>query len=93
VRSAGRGRLRGAHGHVTPRGGVDIGAGATIGHLCLVHAATIGDEALVGNGSKVLDGATIGARSTGTEIPEGVLAIGARESEGPARRVRRRWSG
>jgi len=72
--------------HGTPRGGVDVGAGATIGHLCLIHAATIGEEALVGNGSTVLDGVTIGARSMvaagalvtpGTEIPEGVLAIGA----------------
>lgn len=72
--------------HVTPRGGTDIGRGATIGHLCLIHAATIGDEALVGNGSTVLDGVKIGARSMiaagalvtpGTEIPEGVLAIGA----------------
>jgi len=65
--------------HVTP-------AGATIGHLCRVHAAIIGEEALVGNASTVLDGARIGARSMiaagslvtpGTEIPEGVLAMGA----------------
>ncbi len=72
--------------HVTPRAGVEIGRGATVGHLCLIHAATLGDEALVGNGSTVLDGAKIGARSMvgagalvtpGTEIPEGVLAIGA----------------
>src|SRR5918996_969166 len=72
--------------HVTPRGGVEVGAGATIGHLCLIHAATIGEEALIGNGSTVLDGARIGPRAMvaagalvtpGTEIPEGVLAIGA----------------
>ena len=72
--------------HVTPRGGVDIGTGATVGHLCLIHAATIGEEALVGNGSTILDGAKIGARAMvaagalvtpGTEIPDGVLAIGA----------------
>jgi len=71
--------------HVTPRGGVDIGVGATIGHTCVIHAANIGEEALVGNGATVLDGAKIGARSMvaagalvtpGTEIPEGVLAIG-----------------
>jgi carbonic anhydrase/acetyltransferase-like protein (isoleucine patch superfamily) len=72
--------------HVTPRGGVEIGAGATVGHLCLIHAATIGEEALVGNGSTILDGAKIGARAMvaagalvtpGTEIPDGVLALGA----------------
>ena len=72
--------------HVTPAGGTDVGPGATIGHLCMVHAAINGEEALVGNASTVLDGARIGARSMiaagslvtpGTEIPEGVLAMGA----------------
>jgi len=72
--------------HVTPAGGVEVGPGATVGHLCLVHAATIGEEALVGNSSTVLDGARIGVRAMigagslvtpGTEIPDGVLALGA----------------
>ena len=72
--------------HVTPAGGVEIGPGATIGHLCVVHAATIGEEALVGNSSTVLDGARIGPRAMvaagalvtpETEIPEGTLALGA----------------
>src|SRR6266705_4755834 len=36
--------------HVTPRSGVDVGAGATIGHSCVIHAATLGEECLVGNG-------------------------------------------
>lgn len=71
--------------HVTPMSGVDIGAGATVGHLCLIHAATLGEECLVGNGSTVLDGVRIGARAMigagalvtpGTEIPEGMLAVG-----------------
>ena len=64
--------------HVTPAGGVDIGPGATVGHLCLVHAATVGEEALVGNSSTLLDGVKIGVRAMvaagslvtpGTEIP------------------------
>ncbi len=72
--------------HVTPMGGSDIGAGATVGHLCLIHQATLGEECLIGNGSTVLDGAKIGVRAMigagslvtpGTEIPEGVLALGA----------------
>ena len=51
-----------------------------------MHAATIGEEALVGNSSTVLDGARIGVRAMigagslvtpGTEIPDGVLALGA----------------
>src|SRR5919198_779529 len=49
--------------HGTPRGGVEIGAGATVGHTCVIHAATIGEEALIGNGSTVLDGAKVGARA------------------------------
>jgi carbonic anhydrase/acetyltransferase-like protein (isoleucine patch superfamily) len=71
--------------HVTPLAGTEIGAGATVGHLCVIHAATIGEEALVGNGATVLDGARIGARAMvaagalvtpGTEIPDGMLAVG-----------------
>ena len=72
--------------HVTPVHGVEIGRGATVAHLCLIHGADIGEEALVGNSSTVLDGARIGPRAMiaagslvtpGTEIPEGVLALGA----------------
>ena len=40
----------------------EVGALATIGHLCMVHGAQIGVEALIGNGSTVLDGARIGSR-------------------------------
>src|SRR5438128_8621651 len=49
--------------HVTPMGGTDIGAGATVGHLCLIHQASLGEECLIGNGSTVLDGAKIGVRA------------------------------
>lgn len=72
--------------HVTPAAGAEIGPGATVGHLCLVHGATVGEEALVGNSSTVLDGARIGGRAMvaagslvtpGTEIPAGMLALGA----------------
>src|SRR5512145_3409050 len=72
--------------HVTPLAGTEIGAGATVGHLCVIHAATIGEEALVGNGATVLDGARIGARAMvaggalvtpETEVPDGMLAMGA----------------
>ena len=72
--------------HVTPVAGVEVGPGATVGHLCLVHAATLGEECLVGNSSTVLDGARIGVRAMvaagslvtpNTEIPDGMLAMGA----------------
>ena len=64
----------------------EIGSGATVGHLCLVHGAVVGAEALVGNGSTVQDGARIGRRALigagslvppGADIPEGALALGA----------------
>ena len=75
----------GAVVHVTPMHAVDIGAGATIGHCCVVHGATLAEEALVGNGSTVLDGARVGVRAMiaagalvtpGTEVPNGMLALG-----------------
>ena len=55
-------------------------------HTAVVHGATIGEEALIGNAATVLDGARVGARAMvaagalvtpGTEIPEGMLALGA----------------
>ena len=72
--------------HVTPRHPVEIGPGATVGHTCCVHGATLGEECLVGNGATVLDGARIGVRAMvaagalvtpETEIPDGMLALGA----------------
>ncbi len=78
----------------------EVGEGATIGHLCVVHGAVIGTEALIGNGSTVLDGAVIGARALvaggatvppGLHVPDGMLAVGlparvAGEVSGGARR-------
>jgi carbonic anhydrase/acetyltransferase-like protein (isoleucine patch superfamily) len=63
----------------------EIGAGATVGHLCVVHGTRVGAEALIGNGATVLDGAVIGARALvaagatvppGMEVPAGMLAAG-----------------
>jgi len=63
----------------------EVGEGATIGHLCVVHGAVIGAEALVGNGATVLDGAVVGRRALvaagctvppGMSIPDGMLAVG-----------------
>lgn len=73
--------LHGPPGHRT-----EVGPGATVAHLCVVHGAVIGEEALIANGATVLDGAKIGARSlvaagalvkANDEIPPGVLAVGA----------------
>jgi carbonic anhydrase/acetyltransferase-like protein (isoleucine patch superfamily) len=85
------------HGGMDPI--TEVGAGATIGHLCVVHGAVVGTEALIGNGATVLDGAVIGSRALvaagstvppGMRIPDGMLAVGtparvAREVGGSAR--------
>lgn len=71
--------------HTTPQVTTEIGRGATIAHQCMIHGAVIEDEALVGNGCVVLDGARIGSRAMlgamslvppGKQIPSGVLALG-----------------
>ena len=63
----------------------EVGEGATVGHLCVVHGCVIGTEALVGNGATVLDGVVIGSRSLiaagatvppGMVIPGGMIAVG-----------------
>ena len=70
----------------------EVGEGATVGHLCVVHGAIIGFEALVGNGAIVLDGVRVGRRALvaagatvppGMVVPDGMLAAGV-----PARIVR-----
>jgi carbonic anhydrase/acetyltransferase-like protein (isoleucine patch superfamily) len=71
------------HGGTDPV--TEIGEGATVGHLCVVHGAVVGAEALIGNGATVLDGAIVGAHALvaagatvppGMEIPAGMLAAG-----------------
>jgi carbonic anhydrase/acetyltransferase-like protein (isoleucine patch superfamily) len=71
------------HGGTDPI--TEVGEGATIGHLCVVHGAIIGTEALIGNGATVLDGAMIGSRAlvaAGStvpprlQVPDGMLAVG-----------------
>jgi carbonic anhydrase/acetyltransferase-like protein (isoleucine patch superfamily) len=71
--------------HTTPDVTTEIGRGATVAHQCMVHGAVLEEEALVGNGCVILDGARIGARSMiaamslvqpGVQIPPGVLAAG-----------------
>lgn len=72
--------------HGPPNTPTEIGVGATVAHLCVVHGAVLGEECLVANGSTVLDGARIGARSmiaahslvaANADIPPGVLAAGS----------------
>jgi carbonic anhydrase/acetyltransferase-like protein (isoleucine patch superfamily) len=69
-----------------------IGRDVTVGHMAMLHSCTVGDNALIGIGSIVLNRAVIGANSIvgahalvpeGKEFPEGVLILGS-----PARVVR-----
>ncbi len=69
-----------------------IGTDVTIGHMAMIHGATIGDGSLIGIGAILLNGARIGRGciigagalvTEGREIPNGMLALGA-----PARPVR-----
>jgi carbonic anhydrase/acetyltransferase-like protein (isoleucine patch superfamily) len=45
----------------------EIGEGATVGHLCVVHGAVVGRRALVAAGATV---------PPGMEVPDGMLAAG-----------------
>ena len=71
------------HGGTDPV--TEVGEGATIGHLCVIHGAVIGEEALVGNGATVLDGVVVGRRALvaagctvppGMIVPDDMLAVG-----------------
>ena len=87
------------HGGTDPV--TEIGPGATVGHLCVVHGAVIGAEALVGNGATVLDGAILGSRAVvaaggtvppGMNIGAGLLAVGVpARITGPVTGSARQW--
>ncbi|MGX7681357.1 gamma carbonic anhydrase family protein [Jatrophihabitans sp. DSM 45814] len=85
-------------------GGADfteIGPGATLGHMSLVHGAKVGAETLIGNGAIVLDGARVGSRSLiaagstvppNAVIPDGVMAMGTpAKVRGPLTESARHW--
>jgi carbonic anhydrase/acetyltransferase-like protein (isoleucine patch superfamily) len=72
--------------HGPPNTPTEVGPGATVAHLCVVHGAVLGEECLIANGTTVLDGARVGARSmvaahslvaANAVIPDGVLAAGS----------------
>ncbi len=74
----------------------EVGEGATVGHLCVVHGAVIGAEALIGNGATVLDGAVIGSRAlvaAGTTVPPGMTVPDGMVAVGTPARIARAVSG
>lgn len=71
--------------HADPGTPVRLGEGVSVGHNATLHGCTIGDNVLVGMGSRVLTGAVVGANSLiaagavvpqGAQIPEGSLVAG-----------------
>ncbi len=65
---------------------VRIGKGVTIGHNCVIHGCSIGDDSMIGMGTTILSGAKIGKNcligagslvSGGTVVPDGSLALGS----------------
>jgi carbonic anhydrase/acetyltransferase-like protein (isoleucine patch superfamily) len=69
-----------------------VGDDVTVGHQCILHACTIGNECLIGMGSIVLDGAILHDRvllgagslvTEGKELESGYLWMGR-----PAKKVR-----
>lgn len=75
------------HGGADPA--TEIGEGATVGHLCVVHGAVVGREALIGNGAIVLDQAVIGSHAliaAGATVPPGMTVPDGMQAAGiPAR--------
>ncbi|MDQ3153762.1 MAG: gamma carbonic anhydrase family protein [Actinomycetota bacterium] len=73
------------HGGADPA--TEVGPGATVGHLCVLHGCVIGEEALIGNGATVQDGARIGARAlvaAGATVPPGAVVPPGQIVMGPA---------
>jgi len=71
--------------HADPGYPVRIGEHVTVGHMCMLHGCTIGDNSLIGIGAVILNGARIGRNcivgakalvSEGKEIPDNSLVIG-----------------
>ena len=71
--------------HAAPGTSLVVGRNSTVGHGCVVHCAEIGEQALIGNGSTLLDGARVGSRTLvaagsvvtpGTDLPGGMVVAG-----------------
>jgi UDP-N-acetylmuramate--alanine ligase len=71
--------------HVDPGFPTTIGRGVTVGHSCIIHGCTIGDNSLIGMGTTILNGARLGENclvgagslvTEGKEFPPGSVIMG-----------------
>jgi carbonic anhydrase/acetyltransferase-like protein (isoleucine patch superfamily) len=71
--------------HCDPTFPVSVGDGVTVGHACIIHGCTIGDNCLIGMGSVILNGVKIGPDclvgagsliTEGKEFPAGSVIMG-----------------
>ena len=78
--------------HTDPGLTLRVGRNVTVGHKVMLHGCTIGDESLIGIGSTILNGASVGSNcvvgahtliTENKSFPDGTLVLGA-----PARVVR-----
>ena len=78
--------------HSDPGSPLVVGERVTVGHGCILHGCRIGDGALIGMGSTILNDARIGRNclvgadalvTEGKEFPDGMLNVGS-----PARAIR-----
>lgn len=78
--------------HTDPGFVLELGAGVTVGHQCMLHGCTIGEGSLIGIQSVILNGARIGRHclvgagslvTQGKEFPDGSMIMGR-----PAKLVR-----
>lgn len=63
-----------------------LGDQVTVGHMCMLHSVTIGDNSLIGNGAMLLDNVRVGKNVViaanslippGKVIPDGVVVMGS----------------
>jgi len=71
--------------HADTAHAVRVGARVSVGHQALIHGCTVGDDVLVGMGSRLLSGCVIGSESLvgagavvreGQEVPSRSLVVG-----------------
>ena len=81
--------------HVDSEFPVSIGAGVSVGHNAVLHGCVVEDDALIGMGAIILNGASIGKCSliaAGAVVPQGAVVPPRSLVSGVPGRVRRELS-